>query len=77
VTVTITDWRPSTFWEVVGPPVYGFRANVNRAIAHPLWSQALKRLPGSSERVPTQIFNGYADQVAALYVSRTNEKLFM
>jgi sulfoxide reductase catalytic subunit YedY len=50
---------------------------VNPAVAHPRWSQASERLLGSDERVPTQIFNGYAEQVAGLYTDRKNEKLFM
>ena len=77
VKVTFTDKRPSTFWEAIGPSEYGFWANVNPAVAHPRWSQASERLLGSDERVPTQIFNGYAEQVAALYSDRKNEKLFM
>jgi sulfoxide reductase catalytic subunit YedY len=75
--VSFTDKRPSTFWEAIQPSEYGFWANVNPAVPHPRWSQATERLLGSDERVPTQIFNGYADQVAALYSDRKNEKLFM
>jgi sulfoxide reductase catalytic subunit YedY len=77
VKITFTDKRPTTFWEAIGPSEYGFWANVNPAVPHPRWSQATERLLGSDERVPTQIFNGYAEQVAALYADRKNEKLFM
>jgi sulfoxide reductase catalytic subunit YedY len=77
VKITFTDKRPTTFWETIGPSEYGFWANVNPAVSHPRWSQATERLLGSNERVPTQIFNGYAEQVAALYADRKNEKLFM
>ncbi len=77
VKITFTDKRPKTFWEEIGPSEYGFWANVNPAVAHPRWSQASERLLGSDERVPTQIFNGYAEQVAALYSDRKSEKLFM
>ena len=77
VKITFTDKRPTTFWEAIGPTEYGFWANVNPAVSHPRWSQATERLLGSDERVPTQIFNGYADQVAALYANLKNEKLFM
>ena len=59
--------RPKTYWETVGPSEYGFWANVNPAVAHPRWSQASERLIGTSDRVPTQLFNGYAEQVASLY----------
>jgi sulfoxide reductase catalytic subunit YedY len=77
VKISFTDKRPSTFWEAIQSSEYGFWANVNPAVPHPRWSQATERLLGSDERVPTQIFNGYADQVAALYSDRKGEKLFM
>jgi methionine sulfoxide reductase catalytic subunit len=77
VKISFTEKRPSTFWESIGPSEYGFWANVNPAVAHPRWSQASERLLGSDERVPTQIFNGYAEQVAGLYTDRKTEKLFM
>ena len=77
VKITFTDKRPKTFWEDIGPSEYGFWANVNPAVSHPRWSQASERLLGSDERVPTQIFNGYAEQVAALYSDKKAEKLFM
>jgi sulfoxide reductase catalytic subunit YedY len=77
VKISFTEKRPDTFWEAIGPAEYGFWANVNPAVAHPRWSQASERLLGSDERVPTQIFNGYAEQVAGLYTDRKNEKLFM
>ena len=77
VKITFTDKRPQTFWEALGPSEYGVWAIVNPAVPHPRWSQATERLLGSDERVPTQLFNGYADQVASLYVDRRNEKLFM
>ena len=77
VKVRFTEKRPDTFWEQLQPSEYGFWANVNPAVPHPRWSQATERLLGSDERVPTQLFNGYADQVASLYTDRKNEKLFM
>lgn len=77
VKVTFTDQRPSTFWEALASDEYGFWANVNPAVPHPRWSQATERLLGSDERVPTTLFNGYAEQVAGLYSTRKNEKLFM
>ncbi len=77
VRISFTDKRPKTFWEAIGPAEYGFWANVNPAVSHPRWSQASERLLGSDERVPTQIFNGYAEQVAGLYSDRKSEKLFI
>jgi sulfoxide reductase catalytic subunit YedY len=50
---------------------------VNPAVAHPRWSQASETLLGSDERVPTQIWNGYGEYVAAMYADKQNEKLFV
>lgn len=77
VKISFVEKRPATFWEAIGPSEYGFWANVNPDVSHPRWSQATERLLGSDERVPTRIFNGYAEQVAGLYADRKNEKLFM
>jgi len=65
--ITFTDERPVSFWEEVQGSEYGFWANVNPAVPHPRWSQATERVLGTDERIPTQIFNGYGEQVAALY----------
>jgi sulfoxide reductase catalytic subunit YedY len=53
---------------VMAPHEYGFYANVNPQVDHPRWSQAReRRLPDFVPRTPTQMFNGYGDQVASLY----------
>ena len=50
------------------PNEYGFFANVNPEVDHPRWSQAREiRLPGLFRNHPTQMFNGYGDQVAHMY----------
>jgi sulfoxide reductase catalytic subunit YedY len=77
VKVDFTDKRPATMWAQILPREYGFWANVNPAVPHPRWSQASERLLGTGEIVPTQIYNGYGDQVAGLYTGLANEKLFM
>ncbi len=59
--------QPKTYWQAVGPTEYGFWANVNPKVAHPRWSQASERLIGTDDRVPTQLFNGYGEQVASIY----------
>ena len=46
---------------------YGFYANVNPEVAHPRWSQATERRIGEGGRRSTLMFNGYGEQVAALY----------
>jgi sulfoxide reductase catalytic subunit YedY len=49
------------------PSEYGFYSNVNPDVNHPRWSQATERRIGEVGRRQTLPFNGYADEVAALY----------
>jgi sulfoxide reductase catalytic subunit YedY len=77
VRVSFTRDRPVSFWETLGPSEYGFWANVNPDVPHPRWSQDSEQMLGTGERVPTVIFNGYAEQVASLYKDLGSEKLFM
>ena len=77
IKITFTDQRPKTFWAELQPSEYGFWANVNPEVSHPRWSQASERLLGSDERVPTRLYNGYAEFVSGLYQNLKGEKLFM
>ncbi|HAJ47383.1 MAG TPA: protein-methionine-sulfoxide reductase catalytic subunit MsrP, partial [Alphaproteobacteria bacterium] len=43
---------------------------------HPRWSQANELVLGETSRRPTQLFNGYAAQVAELYRGLENEVLY-
>ncbi len=74
---TFTDKRPKSFWESLQGSEYGFWANVNPDVPHPRWSQATEKPLGSSERVPTLLYNGYAEQVAHLYKGLAGERLFL
>ena len=76
VRLTFTDQRPKTFWETINAQEYGFWANVNPKVDHPRWSQASERLLTSGKRVPTRLYNGYAEEVAGLYTNLQNERLF-
>lgn len=70
VRITLTDTMPQSSWMRVAPHEYGFYANVNPEVPHPRWSQATERVIGSgffATKKPTLPFNGYADDVAALY----------
>ncbi len=72
-----TDKRPVSFWQSIQGKEYGFWANVNPDVDHPRWSQATEKLLGTGQRVPTLIYNGYADQVAGLYTDiKKKEKIF-
>ena len=64
-------------WEVIQPGEYGFWANVNPKVPHPRWSQAMEWVLHTGELVPTQIYNGYGAQVAALYAGMESATLFM
>jgi sulfoxide reductase catalytic subunit YedY len=75
--LTFTDQRPVSFWEEIQASEYGFWANVNPEVPHPRWSQAEETPLGSATKVPTLLFNGYAEFVADLYVGRENKSLFM
>ena len=59
--------QPATLWNTIAPNEYGFYANVNPEVDHPRWSQGTERRIGELRRRPTLMFNGYAEQVAALY----------
>jgi len=67
VRIRLTEKMPSTSWSIANPGEYGFYANVNPQVDHPRWSQATERRVGQFRRLPTLMFNGYADQVGSLY----------
>ena len=71
VRITVLKAQPATTWNQLQPREYGFYANVNPDVSHPRWSQSReRRLSGKQlfpRRIPTLMFNGYADQVAHLY----------
>ncbi|MBL8907941.1 MAG: protein-methionine-sulfoxide reductase catalytic subunit MsrP [Rhizobiales bacterium] len=77
VRVSFTSERPIGFWEQLQASEYGFWANVNPEVAHPRWSQASERVLGTDEQIPTQLFNGYGEYVAALYAGMEKEPLYM
>ena len=70
VKIRFTERQPRTAWNIAAPDEYGFYANVNPKVDHPRWSQATERRLGASifsQRRPTLLFNGYAQDVAELY----------
>lgn len=80
VKIELTEHQPYTSWSAMAPEEYGFYANVNPQVDHPRWSQAQeRRLPSGLLRpnvIPTQMFNGYAEQVAGLYSGMDLRKLY-
>lgn len=73
VKITLTDERPVSFWEELNSREYGFWANVNPAVDHPRWTQATEQPLSGGDRIPTQLFNGYGEQVAHLYAGKEAE----
>jgi sulfoxide reductase catalytic subunit YedY len=67
VRIQFTETEPPTTWNLAASNEYGFYANVNPDVDHPRWSQATERRIGEFRRRRTLMFNGYAEQVAALY----------
>jgi sulfoxide reductase catalytic subunit YedY len=67
VKISFVDKQPKTSWNELAPAEYGFYGNVNPEVDHPRWSQATERRIGEFFRRKTLPFNGYGDQVAALY----------
>jgi len=68
VKIELVAEQPATLWSTIAPNEYGFYANVNPNVDHPRWSQHTERRIGEFGRRDTLMFNGYADQVAQLYV---------
>ena len=73
VAIRFSETQPATTWNMASAREYGFYSNVNPNVDHPRWSQASERpIRGGvsglfSSRVPTLMFNGYAEEVAHLY----------
>lgn len=73
VEIRFVEKMPATAWNQLQPSEYGFYSNVNPDVDHPRWSQKTeRRIAGTgnrlfADRIPTLPFNGYGEQVAALY----------
>lgn len=79
VKIRFLEKQPLGSWEQSNPREYGFYSNVNPTKDHPRWSQASERPLGGgvfARRVPTQPFNGYAEQVARLYAGMDLNRLY-
>jgi sulfoxide reductase catalytic subunit YedY len=77
VRIRFVEQQPKTAWEKAAPNEYGFYSNVNPNVDHPRWSQKReRRIPDFFASRPTQMFNGYGDQVASLYTGMDLKKFF-
>ncbi|WP_026816101.1 protein-methionine-sulfoxide reductase catalytic subunit MsrP [Arenimonas composti] len=82
VRIEFTETMPPTSWNMAQPSEYGFYSNVNPDVDHPRWSQrSERRIAGDgsklfARRIPTLPFNGYGEQVAALYAGMDLRRWF-
>ena len=80
VRIRFVEKPPLNSWQRSAPNEYGFYSNVNPQVDHPRWSQATERRLGEdglfARRRPTQMFNGYGEQVASLYAGMDLRKFF-
>lgn len=87
VKIQFLETMPLTAWSQSAPDEYGFYANVNPEVPHPRWSQSKERVLGGSSlggsvfamfapKRNTEMFNGYAKQVASLYAGMDLRKNF-
>jgi len=75
VKIKLTGSMPPTTWNISNAHEYGFYSNVNPNVDHPRWSQKTEqRLPSLFKNHPTQMFNGYADEVQQLYAGMDLKK---
>lgn len=77
VRIELVDRVPATAWNRSAPEEYGFYSNVNPRVDHPRWSQRTeRRIPGLFKSRPTELFNGYGDQVASMYSGMDLRKFY-
>ena len=80
VRIRLVERQPLNSWQKSAPSEYGFYSNVNPNIDHPRWSQASERRLGEdglfTRRRPTQMFNGYGEQVASLYAGMDLKRFY-
>ena len=77
--ITFSEIRPVSFWEKIQESEYGFWANVNPDVSHPRWSQEWEKFygPNGVTRLPTQLYNGYAEFVSELYSNMNDKRLYV
>jgi sulfoxide reductase catalytic subunit YedY len=80
VKIRFVEKQPVNSWQAANAREYGFYSNVNPSKDHPRWTQASERRLGEdglfAKRRPTQMFNGYGDQVASLYAGMDLAKFY-
>lgn len=67
VSINFVEEQPATSWNMSSSREYGFYSNVNPEVNHPRWSQKKERRIGDIFKRKTLMFNGYEEEVAAMY----------
>lgn len=65
--IELVSKQPETLWETLNPRAYPFESNVEPDRSYTSWSQATHRMIDTGNRVRTEPYNGYGEQVAGLY----------
>jgi len=76
VKIRFAETQPVNSWQKANKAEYGFFSNVNPKVNHPRWSQRKERRIGQFRKIKTQMFNGYEEQVAALYKGMDLKKFY-
>lgn len=76
VKIELVEEMPTSLWMKAAPSEYGFYSNVNPNVSHPRWSQKTERRIGEFRRRKTLMFNGYEEEVSALYSGMDMKKYF-
>ena len=76
VKIKFVEKEPPTAWDVAAPTEYGFYSNVNPNVSPPRFDQSRERRIGEFSKRDTLMFNGYGDQVAAMYAGMDLRKYF-
>ena len=79
VKIKLVKKMPVSSWMKAISQEYGFYSNVNPKVSHPRWSQATERRIGDSifsPRRPTELFNGYGEEVSSLYKGMDLQKYY-
>lgn len=76
VKIRLVEKQPATTWGLANSSEYGFYSNVNPDVDHPRWSQKRERRLGEFFKRDTLPFNGYANEVAAMYAKMDLRRYF-
>ncbi len=74
--IRFSETQPVNSWQKANKAEYGFFSNVNPKVNHPRWSQRKERRIGQFRKIKTEMFNGYEEQVAALYKGMDLKKFY-